>query len=61
MTDLAVRIAGITLMAVVIVHSAALVEWILTALDRGEWFKAGFFSGLLLLFVFCVAVFALNL
>jgi uncharacterized membrane protein len=61
MTDLGIRIAAITLMAVVIVHSISLVQWTLTALDRREWFKAGFFGGLLLLSIFAVVVFALNL
>jgi len=61
MTDLGIRIAAITLMAVVIVHSISLVQWTLSALDRRAWFKAGFFGGLLLLSIFAVVVFALNL
>jgi len=61
MTDLGIRIAAYILMVVILVHSATVVRWILTALDRREWFKAGFFSGLLLLFIFTTVVLALNL
>jgi hypothetical protein len=54
-------IAGLVLGAVMVAHSALLLLWILTAVSRGNYFKAGFFAGLLFLYVFVTVLFALNL
>ena len=53
-------VAASFLAIVMVVHSTALVLWALTALDSGEYEKAGFFFGLLLIFL-CVCFAALNL
>ena len=60
-SGLVVIIAALVLGAVVIAHSALLILWTLTAVDRGKYFKAGFFAGLLFLYVFVVVLFGLSL